>query len=738
MRTALRAVICCIGLIPVLISTGPQAVEAQVGGEACLIAGNGSGDFGPFPAQRSTFAGFGSVQEIRADATGAVYALLGNSFGTQPNGLVRVDASGATEIVALEGATVAGVTIGKIVDFELTRDGDVLLLTVGPNALVRIAADGTETDQSAQVGNGFVYTSIAAAVDGTTIYATARPQDAPGAFLFRLDPNGGPPLGLLTPISQIDGEAVVTILHAAAGIGGAWVVVVTQGAGAFTTRLVFVGDDFVATVAESFAPGEPAPSASRADDAGDLVYALAGEVRKVSLGNASTLVQPLDELVAGRVPRFARAIDFRLGTLWVGTLNQIYRMSGGGCPPVPFNDGPTACVVVDQSVVSSLLSTPPEFTVPFGIAVDGAGVIHSTWSGGVGSGGISDEVVLRTDATGLSSVVLAPGELIDGVPISRGQSIAVTETTGEVFVQDPGDDFRFVRQTAGGDWSTFLSAGDVVGGAPLRRSGALVATDNDTVYFSEVSTGRVLAVDLDTGNSRVVGNNFDQVVELAASADTAPEPTLWAVDRAFTGARIAQTIVYRQAVGGGAFVPVVDFNATTLNGAQVGAVWSLAAERDSVIAAATLEGGTLRIIRIGADGTITPIIDELMLVDGRIIDFADLDVGTNGDIYIADRSHGRVIRLPASGDCATPLPQMVDVAASVNCDDEANVIDALFIVQYETTVRTGVYGCPLANPAKEINLAYGDVNGDGAVNVIDALQIAQCDVGVPNRVCPAS
>jgi len=78
----------------------------------------------------------------------------------------------------------------------------------------------------------------------------------------------------------------------------------------------------------------------------------------------------------------------------------------------------------------------------------------------------------------------------------------------------------------------------------------------------------------------------------------------------------------------------------------------------------------------------------------------------------------------------------VGVKGDVNCDGFADVIDSLFISQFEVGVRTAVPSCPLTNRAQELVLASGDTNGDAFVDVIDALFISQCDAGVTNPFCP--
>ncbi len=72
----------------------------------------------------------------------------------------------------------------------------------------------------------------------------------------------------------------------------------------------------------------------------------------------------------------------------------------------------------------------------------------------------------------------------------------------------------------------------------------------------------------------------------------------------------------------------------------------------------------------------------------------------------------------------------------VNCSVSYDIVDALLIAQYGAGNRTDYAGCPLADPATQLNAAAGDFNGDGATNVIDGLLISQCDVGIDNGWCP--
>ncbi len=89
---------------------------------------------------------------------------------------------------------------------------------------------------------------------------------------------------------------------------------------------------------------------------------------------------------------------------------------------------------------------------------------------------------------------------------------------------------------------------------------------------------------------------------------------------------------------------------------------------------------------------------------------------------------------------AWPLAQALDrpLAGDVNCDNVADVADALFLAQFEVGNRIDVDGCDAFEPVSDIYAAGGDVDGDGSAGIIDAMLIAQCSVGNPNIFCPAN
>ena len=70
-----------------------------------------------------------------------------------------------------------------------------------------------------------------------------------------------------------------------------------------------------------------------------------------------------------------------------------------------------------------------------------------------------------------------------------------------------------------------------------------------------------------------------------------------------------------------------------------------------------------------------------------------------------------------------------------DCDTTVSLGDALVIAQYSVSARTDSGGCPLGNPATQVNAAAGDVDDNGSVDLGDALLVAQCTVGVTNEFC---
>ena len=97
-----------------------------------------------------------------------------------------------------------------------------------------------------------------------------------------------------------------------------------------------------------------------------------------------------------------------------------------------------------------------------------------------------------------------------------------------------------------------------------------------------------------------------------------------------------------------------------------------------------------------------------------------------------------VVLTDPAGDPIPCIPQngavTIGLLGDVNCDGLVNVVDALFILQYEVGLRVDSGGCPL--PPGTLNVAACDANDDGLCNVVDAMCILQFEVGIPVSHCP--
>lgn len=76
------------------------------------------------------------------------------------------------------------------------------------------------------------------------------------------------------------------------------------------------------------------------------------------------------------------------------------------------------------------------------------------------------------------------------------------------------------------------------------------------------------------------------------------------------------------------------------------------------------------------------------------------------------------------------------ILGDVSCDNNRNVLDALYILQHEVGNRAANNGCPL--PADTLNVDQCDTNSDNACNIVDALFVLMCDAGLGNVLCPST
>jgi len=153
--------------------------------------------------------------------------------------------------------------------------------------------------------------------------------------------------------------------------------------------------------------------------------------------------------------------------------------------------------------------------------------------------------------------------------------------------------------------------------------------------------------------------------------------------------------------GSGACNPDFDNDGAYPDSAKCVAVSASGVAGDSVVCEVTF--GT--VCQTGDTLTVHPVVEEVIDPDGNPISYAVED-----------------------GTITCGLP------GDVNCDSAVDVIDALFVLQYDVGLRSGSDQCP--PPTGALYQSAGDVNCDDAVDVIDALFILQYDVGLTPNVPP--
>jgi hypothetical protein len=134
-----------------------------------------------------------------------------------------------------------------------------------------------------------------------------------------------------------------------------------------------------------------------------------------------------------------------------------------------------------------------------------------------------------------------------------------------------------------------------------------------------------------------------------------------------------------------------------------------------------------------------------------VIRFSALDnTGASGDLTLAtidfsglgESSLGlTVVTYTDSG--GAPLPHTTQNGAlfigpdpgDVDCDNDVDVVDALFVLQSVVGTRTEATVCP--PPVGTLYLPPGDVDDDTDVDAVDALFILRCVAGYVTVLCPA-
>ena len=112
---------------------------------------------------------------------------------------------------------------------------------------------------------------------------------------------------------------------------------------------------------------------------------------------------------------------------------------------------------------------------------------------------------------------------------------------------------------------------------------------------------------------------------------------------------------------------------------------------------------------------------------GQENDSSSLDLSTT---VFADLD-GQTLSVAAQDGSATIGQALGDTS----CDNLVDVVDALYILQYDVASRRVANSCPL--PSGTLQLDHCDVNNDNRCTSVDALFVLQCDVDVSNTFCPA-
>lgn len=121
------------------------------------------------------------------------------------------------------------------------------------------------------------------------------------------------------------------------------------------------------------------------------------------------------------------------------------------------------------------------------------------------------------------------------------------------------------------------------------------------------------------------------------------------------------------------------------------------------------------------------LIDVVFQVVGQENETSALDLSTT---VFAD-SDGNAISVMVE-DGSVAIGQAI---GDVSCDNLINVLDGLYILQYDVGTRSVANSCPL--PSGTLLLDNCDVNNDNTCNSVDALFVLQCDVDISNTFCPA-
>jgi len=304
-------------------------------------------------------------------------------------------------------------------------------------------------------------------------------------------------------------------------------------------------------------------------------------------------------------------------------------------------------------------------------------------------------------------------------------------------------DWKFgTNEQAGSPYQDFFEAPNLLvtvdSAFPISSCPPVPPDVNFACFMTEVQTHSIDVTGLDQITiSFTIGDDVDSIVDSAAFID----------NLRFNSPAVTVRVGSGTVTPGGTITLPVEIVGAPAPG--VGAV-SVEAQFDPAVLDAT--GCTKDPNGVYDSGACNPDFNN----DGAYPDSAKCVAtsvsGVAGDSVVCEVTFGTVCQI---GDTLTVHPVVVVLAdpdgnpisyavedgtitcglpGDVNCDSAVNVIDALFVLQYDVGLRSGSDQCP--PPTGALYQSAGDVNCDNVVNVIDALFILQYDVGLTPNVPP--
>lgn len=127
---------------------------------------------------------------------------------------------------------------------------------------------------------------------------------------------------------------------------------------------------------------------------------------------------------------------------------------------------------------------------------------------------------------------------------------------------------------------------------------------------------------------------------------------------------------------------------------------------------------------------------------GATPDTIQISVAPSSVAHLGDYIGYVIVRSPTAQNSPIVIPVELSVGENlvvqdgdVSCDRATDVFDAMYILQYSVNLRNATDRCPISGEV--IRLPACDLDANGTCDPADAQHVMQCEVGIPNRLCPA-